>query len=146
MLPTENGGGTSMATHSPGGRGRVVYASVACQSRDAHSPAHLLRAHVRSPCVRLRAWAWWCARSRVAGKKQVAWMDVCEDLGEIDSSFMPADQAPPLALTKVAMSAQAMMLDAADGVIDGKVGDGSAMGGFVDRTSKGAFQADHDGW
>jgi len=82
----------------------------------------------------------------LGGKKQVAWMDVCEDLGEIDAAFMPPELAPPLALTKVAMSAQAMMLDAADGVIDGKVGDGTAMGGFVDRTSKGAFQSDHDGW
>ena len=57
------------------------------------------------------------------GKMQVAWMDVCEDLGETDGSFMPASMAPPLSLTKVAMSAQAMALDAADGVIDGQVGE-----------------------
>jgi len=71
---------------------------------------------------------------------QVAWMDVCEDLGEVDGSFMPPELAPPLALTKVAMSAQAMMLDAADGKIDGVVGE------LKDGSSKGAFQGDHDGW
>ena len=55
------------------------------------------------------------------GKMQVAWMDVCEDLGETDGSFMPPELAPSLRLTTVPMSAQEMMLDAADGQIDGKV-------------------------
>ena len=68
------------------------------------------------------------------GKKQVAWMDVCEDLGETDGSFMPLSSAPSLKLTAVPMSAQDMMLDAADGVIDGAVGE------FEDGMSKNAFK------
>lgn len=76
----------------------------------------------------------------LGGKKQVAWMDVCEDLGETDGSYMPAEQAPPLKLSKVPLSAIAMQLDAADGQIDGSVGE------FKDGMSGGAFLGDHDGW
>ena len=53
----------------------------------------------------------------LGGKMQVAWMDVCEDLGEIDASWDYVDYKAP----KVGVSAIEMMLDAADGVIDGKV-------------------------
>lgn len=70
------------------------------------------------------------------GKKQVSWMDVCEDLGETDGSFLPPDLAPQLILSSVPMSAQEMMLDAADGVIDGSVGE------FKDGMSKNAFMGD----
>ena len=76
----------------------------------------------------------------LGGSKLVAWMDVCEDLGETDGSYMPAELAPKLHLSEVPLSAQDMMLDAADGVIDGKVGE------LKDGMSKGAFMADHDGW
>ena len=55
----------------------------------------------------------------LGGKKQVAWMDVCEDLGEIDASWEYKTYVAP----KVGVSAIEMMLDAADGVIDGKVSD-----------------------
>ena len=75
----------------------------------------------------------------LGGKKQIAWMDVCEDLGETDASYMPADMAPPLRLTTVPLSAQEMMLDAADGVIDGSVGE------FKDGMSKNAFMGDKNG-
>jgi len=53
----------------------------------------------------------------------IAWMDFCEDIGLTDASFTPADKAPPLGFKPKAMSQQAMMLDAMDGVIDGKVDD-----------------------
>jgi len=76
----------------------------------------------------------------LGGKKQVAWMDVCEDLGETDGGYMPAEMAPALKLSKVPLSAQALQLDASDGVIDGVVGE------FTDGASRGAFQGDHDGW
>ena len=46
-------------------------------------------------------------------------MDVCEDLGEIDASWDYVDYKAP----KVGVSAIEMMLDAADGVIDGQVDD-----------------------
>jgi len=58
------------------------------------------------------------------GKMQVAWMDVCEDLGETSGAYMPAEFAPPLKLSKVPLSQIAMQLDAADGSIDGVVNDG----------------------
>ena len=70
------------------------------------------------------------------GKKQVAWMDVCEDLGEIDASWTVKEAE----VKDFGPSAISMMLDAADGVIDGNVGE------LKDGTSKGAFQGDHDGW
>ena len=73
------------------------------------------------------------------GKKQVAWMDVCEDLGETDGAYMDPSLAPKLMLSKVPMSAQDMMLDAADGVIDGAVGE------FKDGMSKNAFMGDKNG-
>lgn len=57
----------------------------------------------------------------LGGKKQVAWMDVCEDLGETDGGYMSPELAPKLQLSDVPMSALSMMLDAADGVVDGKV-------------------------
>ena len=75
----------------------------------------------------------------LGGKKQVAWMDVCEDLGETDASFMDPSLAPPLKLSKVPMSNISMMLDAADGVVDGAVGE------FVDKMSKNAFMGDKSG-
>ena len=74
------------------------------------------------------------------GRMQVAWMDVCEDLGETDGSFMPPEMAPALVLSQVPLSAQEMMLDAADGVIDGAVGE------FKDGMSKNAFMGDKKGW
>jgi hypothetical protein len=51
------------------------------------------------------------------GKMQVAWMDFCEDLGEIDGSWQTENYVAP----KVGVSAFEMMMDAADGVIDGNV-------------------------
>merc|ERR1711871_774864 len=59
----------------------------------------------------------------LGGRKQVAWMDVCEDLGEVDGGYMPAELAPPLRLSKVPLSPQALQLDAADGQIDGSLGE-----------------------
>ena len=70
------------------------------------------------------------------GKKQVAWMDLCEDLGEIDASWT----VQAAEIKDFGPSIQSMMLDAADGVIDGKVGE------FVDKSSRGGLMGDHDGW
>jgi hypothetical protein len=60
-------------------------------------------------------------------KEMIAWMDFCEDIGEIDASYTPADKAPPLTGSPgkpKQMSAQAMMEDAMDGKMDGKLDGG----------------------
>lgn len=54
--------------------------------------------------------------------------------------YMPAELAPPLRLSKVPLSPQALQLDAADGQIDGSLGE------LKDGMSRGAFMGDHDGW
>ena len=72
------------------------------------------------------------------GKKQVAWMDLCEDLGETDASWI----VKAAEFKDFGPSAQSMMLDAADGVIDGVVGDGSADGGFKDGSSRGGLMGE----
>ena len=63
-------------------------------------------------------------RHRPGAHEYCAWMDFVEDVNAIDASFMPESQAPPLMLTKQPMSAFAQMLDASDGVLDGKIDDG----------------------
>jgi len=71
----------------------------------------------------------------------IAWLDFVEDILQVDASFMPADQAPPLGFKPKPMSAIAMMLDAMDGKMDGVVDDTK----LVDGMSKGKFLGDHDG-
>ena len=58
-------------------------------------------------------------------KESMAWMDFCEDLVGTDGSFMPAEMAPSLGFEKKKkpMSAQAMLIDASDGVMDGAISD-----------------------
>jgi len=54
------------------------------------------------------------------GKMQVAWMDLCEDLAEIDASYV--QDFSYKAKGTDGPDAVLMLLDAADGVIDGNIG------------------------
>ena len=51
---------------------------------------------------------------------QVAWMDLCEDLGEVDGSYI-TDLSYKAKAPKGA-DAVLMLLDASDGVLDGNIG------------------------
>jgi len=72
----------------------------------------------------------------------VAWMDFVEDILQVDASFTPEHLAPPLGFKPKPMSALAMMLDAADGKVDGVVDETKLKDGM----SGGAFLGDSDGW